>query len=143
MYFMPEDEITWTNISYSQFQIYEHRLNNFIDRSWPMSLYQNEGMLAEAWCSIQEIEILWFVHFLEFIFTDGHQRMIHLQNTKILIRIVNSCLYFKILLIQLVNATLISFDGPTPHTHDWENCKEKCEDNTNCTLFDYCYREQN
>ena len=58
MYFMSEDEIIWTNTLYPQYQGYENRLNTFIDRSWPISLYQNEVMLAEAGFSIQEMEIL-------------------------------------------------------------------------------------
>ena len=46
-------------------------------------------------------------------------------------------------LIQRVNAALISFDGPTPHTYAWENCRKNFEENTNCTSFDYCFREEN
>ena len=45
--------------------------------------------------------------------------------------------------IERVNDTLISFDLPTPHTHAWENCKEICSEHQNCTLFDYCFREEN
>ena len=48
MYLMSEDEISWTNTLYPQYQVYENRLNTFIDRSWPISLYQNEVTLAEA-----------------------------------------------------------------------------------------------
>ena len=48
MYFISEDEISWTNTLYPQYQVYENRLNTFIDRSWPISLYQNEVTLAEA-----------------------------------------------------------------------------------------------
>ena len=45
---MSEDEISWANTLYPQYQGYENRLNTFIDRSWPISLYQNEVTLAEA-----------------------------------------------------------------------------------------------
>ena len=48
MYFISEDEISWTNTLYPQYQVYENRLNTFIDRSWPISLFQNEVTLAEA-----------------------------------------------------------------------------------------------
>ena len=45
--------------------------------------------------------------------------------------------------IERVNDSMISFDLPTPHTHAWENCKEICSENKNCTSFDYCFREEN
>ena len=51
-------------------------------------------------CSIQEMELLWFMHFVVLILKDGYQTMIHLQKTRSLIRIVNSFLYFKILIID-------------------------------------------
>ena len=44
---MSEHETPWTNTLYPQYQVYEHRLNNSIDRSWPISLHQNEVTLAE------------------------------------------------------------------------------------------------
>lgn len=43
---MSEDEIIWKNTSYPHYQIYEHRLNTFIDRSWPISPHQNEVTFA-------------------------------------------------------------------------------------------------
>ena len=49
----------------------------------------------------------------------------------------------KILYIQRVNAILISFDVPVPHTHAWENSTEICKENTNCISVDYCFREEN
>ena len=48
MYFMSEHEIRWTNTLYPQYQLYEHRLSSFIDRSWPISLHQNEVTMANA-----------------------------------------------------------------------------------------------
>ena len=45
---MSEDEIIWNNTLYPQYQIYEHRLNSFIDRSWSISLHQNEVTLTKA-----------------------------------------------------------------------------------------------
>ena len=45
---MSEDEISWTNTLYPQYQVYENHLNTFIDRSWPILLHQNEVTLAEA-----------------------------------------------------------------------------------------------
>ena len=45
--------------------------------------------------------------------------------------------------IERVNNTLITFNLPTPHTHAWDNCKEICSVNQNCTSFDYCFREEN
>ena len=48
MYIMSQHEISWTNALYPQYQVYEHRLNSFIDRSWPISLHQNEVTMAKA-----------------------------------------------------------------------------------------------
>ena len=48
MYFMYQHEITWTNTSFHHYQVYEHRLNSFIDRLWPISLHQNKVTLAKA-----------------------------------------------------------------------------------------------
>ena len=45
---MSEDEIPWDNTLYPQYQVYEHRLNTFVDRAWPISLHQNKVTLAEA-----------------------------------------------------------------------------------------------
>ena len=45
---MSEHEITWTNTLYPQYQVYEHRLSSFIDRSRPISLLQNEVTMANA-----------------------------------------------------------------------------------------------
>ena len=45
---MSQHEISWTNTLYPQYQIYEHRYNSFIDRSWPISLHQNEVKMAKA-----------------------------------------------------------------------------------------------
>jgi hypothetical protein len=45
---MYQHEITWTQTLYPQYQVYEHRLNTFNDRLWPISLHQNEVTLAKA-----------------------------------------------------------------------------------------------
>ena len=45
---MSADEIIWTNTLYPQYQIYEHRLNSVIDRSWSTLLNQNGAILAKA-----------------------------------------------------------------------------------------------
>ena len=47
-------------------------------------------------CFIQKVEILGFVRFAAFIFINCFQTMIHSQNTRNLVRIVNSFLYLKI-----------------------------------------------
>ena len=54
---MYKDEITWTNTSYPQYQVYEHRLNSFIDSSLTISLHQNKVTFAELDFSIQEMEV--------------------------------------------------------------------------------------
>ena len=45
---MSEHEISWTHAFYPQYQLYENRLNSFIDRSWPISIRQNEVTMAKA-----------------------------------------------------------------------------------------------
>ena len=48
MYFMYPHEITWSNTLIPHYQVYEQRLNSFIDRWWPISQHQNEVTLAKA-----------------------------------------------------------------------------------------------
>ena len=96
MYFRSEDEVIWSNTLYPQYQLYENHLNSFIDGSWPISLHQNEITLAKAilfYLGNGGIVICVFcgIHLI-----DGFQTMIHLQNTRNLIRIANSFLYIKI-----------------------------------------------
>ena len=43
-----EHEISWANALYPQYQVYEHRVNTFVDRFWPMSLHQNAVTMASA-----------------------------------------------------------------------------------------------
>ena len=105
MYFMSEHEIRWTNTLYPQYQLYEHRLSSFIDRSWPISLHQNEVTMANAGFSIQGMEISLFVRFVDFIFIGGYPMMSQLQNIKSLIEIVKLSLYFKMIINQQFNTT--------------------------------------
>ena len=86
---MSKEEMIWTNILYPQYQLYEHRLNNFIDRSQLISLHQNDVTFANAGLFYSGNGDIVVCAFLVFIFTDGFQKMSHLQTKGNLTRIVN------------------------------------------------------
>ena len=45
---MSTNEVSWTSSAYPQYENYEHRLNTYFVRFWPISIRQNGMTMAKA-----------------------------------------------------------------------------------------------
>ena len=66
-----DDEISWSEIAYPQFQLFGKRIDSFTDKAWPISMSQNKLILAEADFFIVVWAILLYVLFVVSKSTNG------------------------------------------------------------------------
>ena len=66
-----DNEISWSEIAYPQFQLFEKRVDSFTDKAWPISMSQNKIILAKAGFFTVVWVILLYVTFVVSESTNG------------------------------------------------------------------------